>query len=94
MMCIMVVKAGKEHFPFVIFIITIGILQEDKATTLGDIHAVMGNLETYGNMQIVRKINLLVGFSIVVCVFKYDQFILGERIADPVMRITGHGRHP
>ena len=34
MVGIMVIKTREQHFPFVIFIITVGVLQEDKAAAL------------------------------------------------------------
>ena len=33
MVGVMIIKTREQHFPFVIFIITVGVLQEDKAAT-------------------------------------------------------------
>ena len=70
MVGVMIIKTREQHFPFVIFIITVVVLEEDKAATLRHIQAVMGNFETYWYMKIVRKVDLLIRFSVVVCVFK------------------------
>ena len=91
---VMIIKSGKEDFSLIVLVITVRILKEYQASTLGNIDAIMGNFETDGNVQVVGKVGLFIRFPVVVGIFKNDQLVLRKRIANPIVGITGHGGHP
>ena len=94
MMSIMIVEARKQNFAFVVFVVSIGVLKKDETATLGNINSVVCDFETNRYVKIISEVDLFIRFSVVVCIFKNDQFVLRERIADPVVGVAGHCRNP
>ena len=54
----------------------------------------MRDLETDRYVEVIGEVNLLIRLAVVIGVFENDEFVLGERVADSVVRITGHRRDP
>ena len=54
----------------------------------------MRNLKSDRDVEVVREIDLLVRFTIVVGILEDDQLVAREGVAYTVMGITGHGRDP
>ena len=94
MVGIVVIKAGKHDLTLVITVVSIGVTQADEATALRNVDPVMRDLEPDRYVEVIGEINLLVSLSVVIGILENDQFVLGKRVADPVVRITGHRRDP
>ena len=61
---------------------------------MGDKDAIRCDFETDGDVQVFSPSDLFVRHTVVVGVFEDQQFVVRQRVADAVVRITRHGGDP
>ena len=94
MVGVVVVKSTEDDLFRVVFIVAVGVFQQNEATALGNVDAFGCDFESDRDMEIAGEGRLFVGFAVVVRVFEDDEFVGGFGVADTVVRVAGHGGNP
>ena len=88
------VESAEHDLHAVRLVIAIGVAQEHEIRLLGDIHAFGCKLEADGQVQMIRENGFLVRLAIPVGVFVDQDFVIRQRIAGAIGRISRHRRDP